>query len=235
MNILHYKPTMRLEEGGVVRAVLDLCAEMARAGHDVTLATSDATDVPEAWKRGETGCPLVVHVPGRRVPVGPGGTGPLGEAIARADVVHLHAVWQPTNLQAARACRRMGKPYVVSIHGMLDEWTIAQKHLKKRVFLAMGGGAYLAHAAVVHATAEAELAQARRWLGGAPGEVVPLIVDLGSFRALPGPGPARARFPGIRGTCRGCCSSAACIRRRASIGCCGRAGSCGSAASRSSC
>lgn len=198
MKILHYKPTIRLEEGGVVRAVLDLCAEMARAGHDVTLATTDATDVPESWKQGQPGCPLVVHVPGRRFPAGLLGRGPFGAALAEADVVHLHAVWQPTNLQVARVCRRVGTPYVVSIHGMLDDWTIAQKHLKKRVFLAMGGSAYLAKAAAVHATAEAELSQAGKWLGGAPGVVVPLIVDLSDFRGLPGPEPARAKFPQIR-------------------------------------
>lgn len=194
MKILHYKPTIRLEEGGVVRAVLDLCTEFAKAGHEVTLATSDPTDVPQAWKDGAPGCPRLLHVPDRRLPTR---CAALRHALADADLAHLHAVWQPTNLQVARACRRAGTPYVVSIHGMLDDWTIGQKHLKKRLFLGLGGSAYLANAAVVHATAEAELTQASKWIGKAPGEVVPLIFDLSDYATLPGPDPALARFPQI--------------------------------------
>ncbi|QKK06886.1 MAG: glycosyltransferase [Planctomycetota bacterium] len=136
MKILHYKPTIRLEEGGVVRAVLDLCTEMAKAGHAVTLATGDATDVPEAWKVGEPGCPTLVQTPLSGNPTRPDR---VARAIADADIVHLHAVWQPDNLRFARACLNAGTPYVVSIHGMLDDWTIAQKHLKKRLFLAARG------------------------------------------------------------------------------------------------
>ncbi len=192
MKILHYKPTIRLEEGGVVRAVLDLCTEMAHAGHAVTLATRDATDAPAAWKAGEPGCPVLLHTPPRGSPTK---SAELLDAVADADVVHLHAVWQPDNLALARACRRAGTPYVVSIHGMLDDWTIAQKHAKKRLFLALGGTRFLARAAVVHTTAEAERTQATKWIGGTPAEVVPLLFDLSDFADLPGAGPAVAKFP----------------------------------------
>jgi len=194
MKILHYKPTICLEEGGVVRAVLDMCTEMAGAGHEVTLATTDTKDVPQPWREGAPGCPSLLTVPNRMRPTH---CDALVRRIGEVDVVHLHAVWQPTNLQVAKACRRLGKPYIVSIHGMLDDWTIGQKHLKKRVFLALGGSPYLSHAAVVHATAEAELSQATKWLGGAPGEVVPLLFDLAGFAELPGSGPALAKFPEI--------------------------------------
>jgi glycosyltransferase involved in cell wall biosynthesis len=197
MKILHYKPTIRLEEGGVVRAVLDMCTEMAGAGHSVVLASADPADAPQAWKDGDAGCPSVLAVTDARDPTR---CDALRRALESVDVVHLHAVWQPTNLKIAKACRRLGKPYIVSVHGMLDDWTIGQKHLKKRVFLALGGGAYLSHAAVVHATAEAELGQARKWIGGAPGKVVPLLFDLRDFADLPGPGPALARFPQINTT-----------------------------------
>lgn len=194
MKILHYKPTIRLEEGGVVRAVLDLCTEMAKAGHAVTLATGDATDVPEAWKAGEPGCPELVQTP---LSGNPTRTESVRRAVADADIVHLHAVWQPDNLRFARACLNAGTPYVVSIHGMLDDWTIAQKHLKKRLFLALGGGRFLARAAAIHTTAEAERDQARKWIGGAHAEVVPLLFDLADFADLPGASPAIAKFPQI--------------------------------------
>ena len=49
MKILHYLPRIRLIEGGVVRAVLDLCTLLARAGHQVTLAVCDDADAPVEW------------------------------------------------------------------------------------------------------------------------------------------------------------------------------------------
>ncbi len=200
MNILHYKPTIRLQEGGVVRAVLDLCTGFAANNHHVTLATCDPTDVPTPWKEGQPNCPSVHTLPtpaakGSRFT--PAQLHDLTDLIAQADILHLHAVWQPTNLQLAKLARKTNTPYIVSIHGMLDDWTISQKHLKKRLFLALGGSAYLAKAAAVHATAKAELTQAKKWIGGAPGSVVPLIFDLSDFATLPGPEPALARFPAI--------------------------------------
>ena len=200
MKILHYKPTIRLEEGGVVRAVLDLCTGFASNGHDVTLATSDPTDAPAPWKEGASGCPTVYKLPWP-APKGNRFTKSqlkvLGKVIAAHDLLHLHAVWQPTNLQLAALARQSGTPYVVSVHGMLDDWTIGQKHLKKRLFLALGGSKCLSRASVVHATAKAELAQAKKWIGKAPGAVVPLIFDLADFAQLPGPDAALARFPSI--------------------------------------
>ena len=50
MRILHYLPRIHLSEGGVVRAVLDICALLAGEGHDVTLATNgrEAVEAAEA-------------------------------------------------------------------------------------------------------------------------------------------------------------------------------------------
>lgn len=197
MNILHYKPTIRLQEGGVVRAVLDLCTGFAANNHDVTLATCDPTDTPTPWKEGQPNCPRVHTLPKPAARGGRFASGQLGEIaelIDQADILHLHAVWQPTNLQLAKLARKTNTPYIVSVHGMLDDWTIGQKHLKKRLFLALGGSAYLANAAMVHTTAKAELSQAKKWIGGASGSVVPLIFDLSDFAVLPGPEAALAKF-----------------------------------------
>ena len=52
---------------------------------------------------------------------------------------------------------------MLSVHGMLDDWSMAQRRLKKRLFLALAGNRLLRGAAAVHCTAQAELEQARRW------------------------------------------------------------------------
>jgi glycosyltransferase involved in cell wall biosynthesis len=191
----------RLDEGGVVRAVLDLCGALAGRGHEVTLCTWDASDVPEPWLSGGSGTPKV-----EVLSLASSAFGRLTRAartrarqvIARADVVHLHVPWDPVCLELARLARRAGTPYVVTLHGMLDDWCMGQKGLKKRLYLAAAGRRMLRRAAAVHCTAEAEARQSRKWCGGGTCEVVPLVFDLAPFRDLPGPDLVRREHPGVR-------------------------------------
>src|SRR5207253_608981 len=71
--------TVRLEGGGVARAVLDLCTLMAARGHPVTLVTADPTDVPADWPRvALAAAALAAAVPASGAPaadVGPHGAG----------------------------------------------------------------------------------------------------------------------------------------------------------------
>jgi glycosyltransferase involved in cell wall biosynthesis len=202
VKILHYHQAVRLESGGVVRCVLDLCAGLAEAGHEVTLLTTDDRDVPEEWKRGGADQPRSVVLDAPRLPGGffaPGAGRRLREHVGAADVLHLHAMWTPANVQLAAAARRTGVPYVYSVHGMLDDWCMSQRTTKKRIFLGLFGRRMLHEAAAVHCTARAELEQARPWFPKGRGVVVPLVMDLSPFEELPGPEPARARFPLLEG------------------------------------
>jgi glycosyltransferase involved in cell wall biosynthesis len=195
VRVAHYLPRIRLEEGGVVRAVLDLAGALAGAGVAVDLLTHDPADAPGEWRADGAG-PRIVTLPP------PGFAGLLsaparraaGEALADAQVVHLHTPWERANVQIARAATRRGAPYVVSAHGMLDDWCMAHRGAKKRLYLRLAGRRLLERAACVHCTAEAELRQASRWFPRGRGSVVPLVVDLAPFRSLPGPGEAQEAF-----------------------------------------
>jgi glycosyltransferase involved in cell wall biosynthesis len=123
----------------------------------------------------------------------------VAEAVGGVDVAHLHAPWVTANVQVAGIARRLGRPYVLTAHGMLDEWSMGQKRLKKRIYLAVAGNRLLAGAARVHCTAEAELDQARRWMPRANGVVLPLVVDLAEYADPPGAEMARAKFPALGG------------------------------------
>ncbi|MAY73684.1 MAG: hypothetical protein CMJ31_02990 [Phycisphaerae bacterium] len=190
---------MNLEQGGVVRAVLDTASALAAAGLDVVVLTHDERDRPDGWKPGATGVPHVVNLG----PIGGRGRRLSRDQLATVEklltgdtVVHLHGAWKLANNQIARRCRERRVPYVLSAHGMLDDWSMSQSRLKKRLYLLMGGSATIEGAAAVHCTADAELAQAKRWLGSnaEAGFVAPNITDLSAFTDLPGPGLARESF-----------------------------------------
>lgn len=186
MHIVHFMSRLRLADGGVVRAVIDLAAALAGRGHEVTVLTWDAADAPDSWKGGVPNVPRVITLPPpdglmgfyrRRSP----GLSRAEEVIRNADALHLHTPWDRANMQLAKIARRHGVRTIISIHGMLDDWSMAQKSLKKRLFLALGARRMLERADAVHCTAQAELDQARRWFPRGRGVVAPLIFDLSDF------------------------------------------------------
>ena len=197
MNIVHYLERMWLADGGVMRAVLDLCSALSGRGHDVTLMSCDLLDVPPTWMGETPGLPKTERI-GRifgRVPsLNRGATRRARQVIARADVVHLHMQWDPVCARLAGVARRLGVPYVVGIHGTLDDWCMAQKSLKKKLYLALAARRLLEEAAAVHCTAQAELDQSSKWYPGGRPVVLPLIFDLADYEELPGPELAQQSF-----------------------------------------
>ncbi len=221
VKILHYLKWMRKRDGGVVNCVMQLGPLQAQHGHEVVLLTADASDVPrESWRHGggfAAGLPACVEVElrdrvaelrGSSVRRAEGDTpfqlltpSAMREArklIEACDVVHVHGPWSSSNLQIAALARRCGKPYVVSAHGMLDDWSMAQSARKKRLFLGLFGRRMLDGARAIHCTARGEAEQVSKHTS-APTRVVALPMELGPFLRLPGPEMARERFSLRRG------------------------------------
>lgn len=199
MRILHLLAFLRAEYGGPVRAVLDLCGDLAAHGHDVTLCSWDDADAPATWREGVTKrLPRLATI---EPPSGLGSRfagparGRMIELIGAHDLLHLHGVWNPWNWQLGALAREAGRPYIVSVRGMLDDWCMRQKALKKRLFLSLAVRRWLEGAAYVHLTAEAEHEQARKHFPKGRGVVIPNLLDLRPFEAPPGPEMARAKFP----------------------------------------
>ncbi|RNC80347.1 MAG: glycosyltransferase [Phycisphaera sp.] len=196
LKVTHFTGPIRLELGGVVRAVLDMTLALAQAGHDVVIVTWDKTDVPEDWRNGKLGVPRVVEIepPGKLGKLSKRSEGLLKRAVGASDIVHMHTPWETANASVAKLCKGLGVPYVVSIHGMLDDWSMAQRTLKKRLYLALTARKFLQDAHAVHCTAQAELDQSQKWYPKGKGVVIPLLFDLEPYKQLPGPDIAREKF-----------------------------------------
>ena len=202
MRILHYIQSVDFRNGGPPRAVVDQVATMKARGHEAALATTVIRDVPPEWTDVDAkGFPEVIGL-------GPVG-GPLArldatssstirQAVGRFDVVHLHGVWEPSNLQVAAACRDAKTPHVISLRGMLDDWSMEQSRWRKRLYMLAGGRKMLERASAVHCTADAELAQSRKWFPRGRGAVVPNLMDMSPYASVPDPEVARNRWPELR-------------------------------------
>jgi len=197
MKLLHYFPITRLSEGGTVRSAIDLCAVLASRGHDVIWLTSDDTDVPPEWKNGESNCPTV-----RRLgPITKAGQRLSKEQVALAaeaakevDVTHIHAMWIPSNPQVAKVCDSVGTPWVLSTHGMLDDWCMQQRGAKKKLYLSTAGRILLRGATTFLTTAEEERRQSSKWLKHDNIAVIPCIVCLEPYKNVPDPTEALEEY-----------------------------------------
>ena len=166
MRILHvvpsYLPAVRY--GGPIHAVHGLCRALARAGHEVTVLTTNV-DGP-----GDSPVPLdaPVMLDGVRVRYFPSRllrrlylsmplARALPEAVAAADVVHLHSVFLWPTLAAARAAQAAGVPYVLSPRGMLVRELIERRNAWiKRAWIALFERRTVQSAAAVHCTSGLE-------------------------------------------------------------------------------
>jgi glycosyltransferase involved in cell wall biosynthesis len=84
-----------------------------------------------------------------------------------------------------RLAAKLGKPYIITPHGMLDDWPMSQKGIKKRLYLTFIGGKWLSGASQIHVAARLELEQSRRWYPENLGVVIPNLLDMAPFRNLP--------------------------------------------------
>ena len=120
----------------------------------------------------------------------------LAGLIEESAIVHIHGLWQEHSLVAARLCRQLGRPYVVSAHGMIEPWALKQGRWKKRAYLAVAEGGVLRRAAGLRALTRAE-GQFYRDLGlSNPVEVVPNGIDLPAGSS---PGAFLEAFPELSG------------------------------------
>jgi glycosyltransferase involved in cell wall biosynthesis len=86
----------------------------------------------------------------------------LQDAIAHADIVHIHGIWQEHCMHACAAARRTFRPYIISAHGMLDAWALRQKPWRKAPYLALCERRNLGSAACLRALTRHEAEDYRR-------------------------------------------------------------------------
>ena len=164
--------------------MLGLCHGLQRAGVDVEVVTTTANgrdSLRPSPPGGERYDGVPVHYAARAFPqrfFGARIRGPLREALARADVCHIHGVWNVPEWWASYLARAAGKPYVISPRGMLQPQAMARGRWRKAAAFALLDRRNLTGASLLHATSEQEAGAIRALGFGVPIAVVPNGVDL---------------------------------------------------------
>jgi glycosyltransferase involved in cell wall biosynthesis len=177
MKIVHVIESMRRDRGGPVTVVSELARAQALAGARVSVAhrisastVSDLAALAHRWQ-GLGIEQLDTGSPNWRDAALDAAVGPT--------VLHLHGVWDRDICAAAKAGDRSGTPWVVSTHGMLHPYAMAQKRLKKMAYLMLYGD-ILQRADALFVLNEAERLQAAARFG-TRAVLVPNGVDPAQF------------------------------------------------------
>lgn len=96
----------------------------------------------------------------------------------KPDIVHVHGIWTFPTVAARRWACRNSKPYLVTIHGMLEPWALRNSRWKKVLAGALFENAALQRADCLHVNTEAELRDIRAYGLRNPVCVIPNGVDL---------------------------------------------------------
>ncbi len=195
MRVIQYLSRFRAEDGGVQQSVQDLSALLAASGHEVRLLTGGPEGLPQSWRSQKPGQPTIVALsPWRSTSrLSAADRDVVREQIAWAQLLHMHAPWDLRGMAIGVEARRARRPYILAVHGMLDDWTMRHRALKKRIFLAFGGSRYIRRADLLQCSSAVEVEQAGRWARGARFGVAPLPIDEVQLVGLAStPKPARS-------------------------------------------
>ena len=173
MRVLHIASSLSRNVGGPARSVQGLVASLNAAGVDAWLMAMKPLGEP--WVDGvkeKFRCANKMNWFGMQRAV---------ESVIdglKPDLVHVHSIWQWTLHLAVRAARKKGIPYILAPRGTIEEWSLKQKWLKKKIALLTYQGADFRHAAAIHCTAESEVMQARKLWPAVPIILSPNAVNV---------------------------------------------------------
>jgi glycosyltransferase involved in cell wall biosynthesis len=197
LRVIHVISGIDRADGGPTTALVRLAGAMARLQAEVTVFATPSSsrcfsvveelrDMGVQVKLGD--CPRRGFIRTARLRKA------LAEEVVRADVVHIHALWEEVQYQAASISRLQHKPFIVRPCGLLDPWSMARHRVRKRLYLELRLKRQLNAAAAIHFTTALEEERTRPLRIQAPTIVEPNGIDLDEFKDPPPSGSFRKRF-----------------------------------------
>lgn len=215
MRVLHVLAAGGARTGGPPAFVGGAALELERLGVEVEVVATDLALAPWGWvQRGQRpiepdevhpalACARLELFPARfprRFAYSPALAAALNERVARADLVHIHNLWQYPQYAAYRRCLMEGVPYIVSPHGGFDPYLRQRGRIRKQITTALWQRRMLEGAALLHVTTADERNLTADIAPGVVRSVVPCGLYTEEFARLPeADGFRRRRLGGYGG------------------------------------
>jgi poly(glycerol-phosphate) alpha-glucosyltransferase len=96
---------------------------------------------------------------------------------SKCDIAHLHVMWMYTSV-VTNNWHKTGKPYIITIHGMLEPWALKNARFKKKIVEFLYEGKCLNNATCIHAHTFKEYEDIRAFGLTNPVCIIPNGVDI---------------------------------------------------------
>lgn len=197
-HVVHVISSVDPRAGGTTTQLVSLVKAQVELGMTVTVISTFAQDFdPSAAEEMQNaGAYLELVGPSTQVLAWhPKISRVLRDVIVTANVVHIHGLWEEIQHRAAVIARELDVPYLFSLHGTLEPWSMQQSRLKKQIYMAVRMKKNLNEASALHYSDGLEQELTADWRLGTPAIIQPYAVDLSPFERLPSEGVFRRAFP----------------------------------------
>ena len=181
MNCTHLTQAVSTSGGGISEVVRALSMAQQDAGDQPrVLSVEDDGEAIAPWPTGSPEFLSACHFPGMIV---------LPDMDERLDqinpeVLHTHGIWTYLSIGVPRWARKHDRPYIVSPHGMLDEWALGNSKTKKMLAAALYERRHLRRAACLHALCASEAESIRAFGPKNPIATIPNGIEIPEGRDL---------------------------------------------------
>ncbi len=188
IKVLHVIPSVAECRGGPSKAVIEMVSSLNQAGLDAEIAATN--------DNGPTQLDIILNelIDYKGVPTrffkrfSPAINGVrefsysrdfaqwLDNNIENYDLIHVHAIFSFCSSYAMYAARRTSTPYIVRPIGQLQEWSLMQSRVKKKLYLNIIERTNLQSASAIQFTSEVEELESGKQLN-LKGQVIPLGIN----------------------------------------------------------
>ena len=198
MKVLQVVPSLAPEWGGPVKVVNELAGALEVIGVSSEIISAQGrrvgnpetvtNDIPiHLFETGPIARLWTAHTPGLKKT--------LARKIPDFDLVHIQELWHYPGYIASKIARSRNVPYIVTIHGELNEWNLQQKRLKKQIYMTAIQQGILQKSAALHAITQAESNRIRQLEIETPVAMIPNGIHTEEFENLPDRSQFVSRYP----------------------------------------
>ena len=198
MKVLQVVPSLAPEWGGPVKVVNELAGALEAIGVSSEIISAQGrrvgnpetvtNDIPiHLFETGPLARLWTAHTPGLKKT--------LARKIPDFDLVHIQELWHYPGYIASKIARSRNVPYIVTIHGELNEWNLQQKRLKKQIYMTAIQRGILQKSAALHAITQVESNRIRQLEIETPVAMIPNGIHTEEFENLPDRSQFVSRYP----------------------------------------
>jgi glycosyltransferase involved in cell wall biosynthesis len=205
MKILHVIPTLDPRAGGPPIVVSHLAAAQALLGHDLHVMAYKPREEARQRILADNRQPGFDRVTQHLLPcislreriTGSHAAAMARKIVPKMDILHIHGLWESQLARSATVAHRLRIPFVITPHGMLHPWSLAQSRWKKKFSLATGFRTILNRCAFLHLLNRDEQNLLAPLNLHCPTKVIPNGISPEEFENAPPTGTIRNLFPAL--------------------------------------